>query len=122
MKQSILLFNFPKQQTLKLRKAFLPLKIRLKNISKSDFIQPVGYLAGIKEIAPVNNAETVPLSDPMMVMCGFTNAQLDLILSAARKSGAGAIPYKAILTPSNQNWNASELLHELKEEHTKMHS
>jgi hypothetical protein len=122
MKQSILLFNFQKQQSMKLMKALLPLKIRLKNIKESDFQKPVGVLAGIKDIDAHESEETVTLSDPMMLLCGFSGAQLDMILSAIRRSGAGQIPYKAVLTDSNKNWNAGELLAELKEEHEKMHS
>ena len=56
----------------------------------------------------------------MIVFSGLTNAQLDYALSAIRRSDAGFIPYKAVLTMANQNWNAFELLEELKKEHKKM--
>ena len=56
----------------------------------------------------------------MMLMAGLSNTQVDLVLKAIRKSGAGPIPYKAVLTASNQEWNARKLFAEIKAEHEQM--
>mgnify|MGYP000653500143 FL=1 len=54
MKPTILLINFQNQQKLrKLKMALLPFKIRLKNCRNSDYSQPIGYLAGVKEVSQV---------------------------------------------------------------------
>ena len=54
MKPTILLINFQDQQKLrKLKMALLPFKIRLKTVEPQDYGQPIGYLAGVKEISQV---------------------------------------------------------------------
>ena len=52
MKPTILLINFQDQQKLrKLKMALLPFKIRLKTVEIQDYSQPIGYLAGVKEVS-----------------------------------------------------------------------
>ena len=54
MKEMILLFNPPaKEQLLKIRSALLPLHIRIQLIKPEQYNQPLGYLAGMKDISPV---------------------------------------------------------------------
>lgn len=51
MKEMILLFNPPaKEQLLKIRSALLPLHIRIQLIKPEQYNQPLGYLAGMKDI------------------------------------------------------------------------
>ena len=53
MKETILLFNAPdKEKLLKIEMALFPLRLRLKRIQKEDYNQPLGFLAGMKDIAP----------------------------------------------------------------------
>ena len=122
MRPTILLYRFSKADFTKLAKQLLPMKLRLKQVNPMDYGKPIGVFAGIKELEPVEieEAPVKELSDPMLVFCGLGNSQLDLVLSAIRRSGIGPVPYKAILTPSNQTWNAHKLLEELKQEHAKM--
>ena len=56
----------------------------------------------------------------MAVMAGFTSAQVDGFIYALRKKGVGRIDYKAVLTPTNQNWDSVTLFHEIKKEHEAM--
>ena len=54
MKPTILLINFQDQQKLrKLKMALLPFKIRLKTVETQDYSQPIGYLAGVKDVFQV---------------------------------------------------------------------
>ena len=121
MKSSILLFQIPKPLSIKIIKNLLPLKIKIRQIRPEEYHLPVGALAGVSNTKPSESiSHDQNLSDPMIVFSGLTNAQLDYALSAIRRSGAGFILYKAVLTMTNQNWNAFELLEELKKEHKKM--
>ena len=53
MKETILLFNPPeKDALLKLEMALFPLRIRLKRIPREDYNQPLGVLAGMKDMTP----------------------------------------------------------------------
>ena len=50
-----------------------------------------------------------------------TSEELDQALAALRRCGAGPFPYKAILTPTNCEWNALTCFNEVKKEHEQMH-
>lgn len=81
----------------------------------------MGYLAGVKEIASCGEIyDGEDFEKEMMVMAGLTSGQVDRVILALRKAGAGRIDYKAVLTPTNQNWNALKLYEELAGEHARM--
>ena len=122
MRETVLLFHFSeKDRRIKLTKALLPLRMRIKEVAKEDYLQPIGYLAGNKEISPVETKyEGDELEGELLLMAGLSGSQVDMVLKAIRKSGAGPIPYKAVLTPSNQNWDALKLFQEIKAEHEQM--
>ncbi|HBI72938.1 MAG TPA: DUF3783 domain-containing protein [Lachnospiraceae bacterium] len=119
MKASVLLFNFTdKSRVQMITRALLPLGIKIKRISKEDYLQPLGFLAGVKEIAPVEekyNGEE--LTEEMLLMAGITGKMVDQVLLALRKTGIGRINYKAVLTLTNQYWSAMQLYQELAKEH-----
>ena len=123
MKETILLFNANnKAVNLKIQKALFPLKIRLKKVDKKDYNQPLGYLAGINKITPVEgNDNGTELEDMMIIFAFLSDAKLNQVLASLRKCGAGPFPYKAILTPTNQFWNARQCFEEVKKEHEAMH-
>ena len=122
MKETILLFNPPeKEQLLKLEMALFPLRIRLKRIQSSDYNQPLGVLAGIKDMTPAEGSYDGPeLPSTMIVFCFLDDNRLNQALAAIRKSGAGPFPYKAILTPTNSEWADPDCFAEIKKEHEAM--
>lgn len=122
MKGTILLFHFSdKSRRAKLARALLPLHLRIKEVGKENYLQPVGYLAGNKELEPVEGSyEGEDLAGEMILMAGLSGAQVDAVLQAIRRSGVGSIPYKAVLTAANQGWNALKLFEEIKSEHQQM--
>ena len=110
MNETLLLFHAPSRpELLKIQRALLPLHIRLRCISQKDYLQPLGFLAGEE------------LSAPLFLFCFFQNNRLDQALAALRRCGAGPFPYKAILTPTNCEWNALTCFNEVKKEHEQMH-
>ena len=123
MKETILLFNPPeKDRLLKLEMALFPLRVRLKKVAPSEYNQPLGVLAGIKEMTPAEGTYDGPeLPDTMIVFCFLDDSRLNQALAALRKCGAGPFPYKAILTPTNSRWTAPDCFAELKREHEAMH-
>ena len=118
MKETILLFHVPDKDTLlKIEMALFPLHVRLRRVAKEDYNQPLGALAGIKDIPKLSESyEGEELDDTLFVFAFFTDARLNQALAALRKSGAGPFPYKAILTPTNQTWNAMQCFREIKDE------
>lgn len=123
MREVILLFNFTeKEKRNKVTRALFPLRIKIKEIEKKDYLNSIGYLAGSKELSAVEEVYTgEELEGEMLVMAGLSSARIDQVLKALRKSGAGNIPYKASLTLTNQHWNVRKLFEEIKEEHERMH-
>ncbi len=136
MKEIIMLFQFDdKGRKSKLMRALLPLRIKIKEVPNKDYGKPMGYLAGVKEYVQEDengslqevgthqeemvNEVYARLSGEMLVMAGLTGNRVDQVLGAIRKAGL-SIPYKAVLTPSNQAWDAWKLFAEIKEEHETM--
>ena len=123
MKETILLFNAPdKEKLLKIEMALFPLRLRLKRIQNEDYNQPLGFLAGMKDIAPAEGTFSGDeLPGTMFVFCFLSDSRLNQALAALRRCGAGPFPYKAILTPTNSTWTAPDCFAELKKEHEALH-
>ena len=123
MKETILLFNAPdKEKLLKIEMALFPLHIRLKKVPVKDYCQPLGVLAGAKDITPVSGEYDGPeLPGTMFVFCFLSENRLNQALAALRKCGAGPFPYKAILTPTNSAWTAPDCFSEIRREHEVLH-
>lgn len=122
MKPTILLYHLPEGERLaKIKRALFPLGMRLRAVKREEYLEPVGYLAGVKELASCGEVYAGDdFEKEMMVMAGLTSRQVDMVILALRKTGAGRIDYKAVLTPTNQSWNALTLYEELAKEHAKM--
>ena len=128
MRETILLFNFSDgDRKKKLLRALLPLRMKVKEIAIEEYGKPLGDLAGIKGFS-MNGEESFSgegrmtlgeLSGEMLVMAGLSENQVDQVLKALRRAGLD-IPYKAVLTAANQNWNVWDLFQEIKKEHETM--
>ena len=66
--------------------------------------------------AGASGAETPP---NCLVLCGLRDKRLDKVLFELRRADI-PIDYKAILTPSNQEWTVPELMKELQRERQAM--
>ena len=123
MKETILLFNPPaKEELLKIETALFPLRIRLKKVTREDYNQPLGVLAGLKDMEPAEGVfEGEELPDTMFIFCVLSDSRLNQALAALRKCGAGPFPYKAILTPTNSTWTAPDCFSEIRLEHETLH-
>ena len=123
MKETILLFNPPaKEELLKIETALFPLRIRLKKVTREDYNQPLGVLAGLKDMEPAEGVfEGEELPDTMFIFCFLSDSRLNQALAALRKCGAGPFPYKAILTPTNSTWTAPDCFSEIRLEHETLH-
>ena len=60
------------------------------------------------------------LPSGMMIFTGLSEMTLDRVLAGLRAQQI-RIPYKAILTPTNQHWTPEECFIEIKKEHEQMH-
>ena len=127
MREQILIFNADDSETKsRLRRALMPLRVRVRAVGETDYTKTIGEIAGLTPAPGKNSASSDPdgnpaaLSDPMMVFVGFSSARLDAALRSLRKNSV-SIPYKAVLTESNAGWTPHALLAELKKEHAMTH-
>ena len=90
-----------------------------------QFPQTVGYLAKVKGFPTrkVSPLEIPPaISQEVMVLCYFSEKNLDMLLTAMKNEVLPQVALKAILTPQNSFWTFSQLFLELMEEHQKFHA
>lgn len=114
----LLLYNFSTERLKAVRTVTAPLGCVVKNVDKKACGQPVGALAGVKGISI--SAEKKPsegFEDEFIVICGYSDAGLDVVLDALRKSGVGKTTLKAVLTETNAVWSGAELYREVRKEH-----
>ena len=118
MAQIILTFGLEKEKLRAVRITAQRNQIQVKEISRRDYSQKLGALAGIQGFSKekVNyNGPDFPLE--MMVFSGIDSAQMDTFLADYKKIGAQPVPLKAIITPHNIFWTAEALFKELWKEH-----
>lgn len=146
MREIILYYNpNPGPHVVKLKSVLVRMGIRIKNISKEQVTQKVGYLAGMpgfekvtgqepcaasgREPSPASGQEPettetetgLPLiEEEMLVMRNFTSRRIDELLMNLRKAGVPKIALKAVVTESNSKWTFYQLYEEIKKEHEQM--
>ncbi len=118
MSGKLLLFGFDSLlNVLALEAAVGPLGAEIVPVARMDYNKTLAVLAGLDaDVAPVMPYSGGPLGGRMIVFCELED-QLDTLLPALRKAGAGPECLKAVLTPSNRNWSALKLYSELLREH-----
>ena len=124
MRECILIFNFEQAAARKLVAQLTIMKFKVRIIKEEDWQYPVGFLCGNSDFkgedTPKKQEGTLTLDAPMLVMAGVDSNRLNQVLTAVKKAGIGRIPYKAVVTETNQSWLPGALLEELKQEHLKM--
>lgn len=121
MNEIALFYNFSEERMRKAKLALLPLKIRTKSVGKSEFNQPLGFLAGIKGIEPSKTEfYGEDFDEEMIVMHNFTSKSIDNLIRALNKCGVGRVPLKAVITPTNKDWNSVQLFKAVKADSDEM--
>lgn len=118
MAQIILTFGLEKEKFRAVRITAQRNQIQVKEISRKDYSQKLGALAGIQGFAKekvIYNGPDFPLE--MMVFSGIDSAQIDAFLADYKQTGAQTVPLKAIITPQNIFWTVEALFKELWKEH-----
>ena len=118
MAQIILTFGLGKEKIKVVRSIAQKNRIQIKEISRKDYNQKLGALAGIQGFAKekvIYNGPDFPLE--MIVFSGIDSAQIDSFLADYKQTGAQKVPLKAIITPQNIFWTVEALFKELWKEH-----
>ena len=92
---------------------------RIKNVPPEAVGQTVGCLLGRKGYDARENPEAPALAEPVLVLDGFTDKRLEILLREMKKHSV-SVPYKAIVTETNIGWIFHQLYEELAREHEAM--
>lgn len=102
------------------RRAALPLKLRVRTAPPEQSGQTVGFLLGRKGFEPREDAPDaggVPaVTEPILVLDGFTGPRLDALLRALARARVPRSVLKAVVTADNIHWTLAELWAELQKE------
>lgn len=109
----------PSEQTAALKTVLVRMGVRIKNVEAASAGRTVGFLLGRKGFAESDAPAEAP-SAPMLVLDGFTEKRLEILLREMKAHGV-SVPYKAIVTEHNIGWSLSALFAELVREHEAMH-
>lgn len=121
MNEIALFYNFSEERMRKAKFALLPLKIRTKAVSKLEYNHPLSYLVGIKKIEPAETEfDGNGFDEEMIVMHNFTSKTVDGLIRALNKCGVGRVPLKAVITPTNKDWNSVQLYNAVKADFNEM--
>lgn len=107
------------EQTAVLKSILVQMGARIKNVAPEAVGQTVGCLLGRKGFDARENPEAPTLAEPMLVLDGFTDKRLEILLREMKKHGVSVL-YKAIVTETNIGWIFHQLYEELAREHEAM--
>jgi hypothetical protein len=115
MADKLLVFHPNDAEWKKIKQIANAQKIRSERVEPARYMQPLGTLAAGGQNPQGKISATYEGEAPaesLIVMCGFTEKEMDKLLAALKKAQV-PIDYKAILTPTNRRWNVLRLLLEL---------
>ena len=93
-------------------------RIRIREVRPEQYLEPVGYLAGMKEVSSSGNVyEGQGFEDEMLVFRGFDGQSLPAFLKEMARNKVERVALKAVITPDNVGWTSIQLHEEIKKEH-----
>lgn len=132
----ILAVNFTPDRLKQLKLLGLLTKAQVKAVKEEEKEESVGKVLGltdeeVAEIAamkgdteektvehtPESDEDLPPVTKEAIVLCGFTNQNVNLLLDAIRRGRLKNVPLKAMVTPTNISWSINTILQELNKEH-----
>lgn len=106
-------------QGARLKSVLVRMGVRIKNVGPDAVGQTIGCLLGRKGFDERENPESPALAEPMLVLDGFTDKRLEILLREMKKNEV-SVPYKAVVTETNLGWLFHQLYDELAAEHEAM--
>lgn len=136
----MLAVNFTPERLEQVKLLGLLTKSKVKAVKEEERTLTVGKVLGLtdEEIAEIaamkadsetakvhakveEDPELPPVTKEALILCGFDNKAVNLLLSAIRRGRLKNVPLKAMLTPNNISWTINTVLQELSKEHEYFH-
>lgn len=119
--EEVLFYNLDNEKGKRIRQLCTLMKIRFKSVSREDYLEPIGAIAGIKGIERKNIPFDGPaFTDEMIIFKNFSDKVLEDFLRRYRQAGIEKVNLKAGLTPYNIMWDSFQLRDELMREHEEL--
>lgn len=113
--EKLLLFHCPVSEQCKIKQAAANLKIPCEPVPDADYRQTLGALAsGKRDPLTAPYTDSVPQTS-LLVLCRLSDKRMDRLLFELKKARV-SVDFKAVLTPTNQNWSVLKLLLEMHRE------
>ena len=113
----MLLYQIEGEKARKLKTIFVQNGIKIRTVSKEDYLKSIGVLTGILDVQEDTEVyDGDAIGDEMLIMKGIFGKRLDMLLAAMRKAKA-VVGLKAVVTEQNVFWNSLQLYNEIKQEH-----
>ena len=119
MTPTVLLYNLDSEKGRKIKALCLTLRLRARSVAPEDFGRTLTSVLA-PEDAREPAQEGRPFSDELLVMAGLTSRQMNDLLQGFRRKKISPVELKAVLTPTNSQWNAFQLREELARERQAM--
>ena len=113
--EQIILFQVPEADAVRIKRFAGTLHIRTRMAEPEEYRQTLGCLAGITTHKSSERYEGTPPKESLLLFCNVSEKHLDELLARIRKENI-LLDYKAVLTPSNQNWNVLRMYGEMEKE------
>ena len=111
MKPPVLLtYNLHGERAAKIRMAAMRFRVRLRAVERREYARP---LAELVENGPEGDWEGEAFDEEMLVMAHFPPALMQAFLQGLRRAGVRPGGLKAMLTPTNAQWDSLALYREL---------
>ena len=107
---TVLLYNCSGPEFSKLRQIFAMLRLRMRAVNPDQYHLTLAELA---EGKGETGEPQEPIQEAMLVFCGLGDAFPNQVLQVIRVAKLPPIPLKAVLTPTNREWNTLQLREEL---------
>lgn len=121
MEETVLLYNIDQTEAGKAIISILEkLNVKVISVKSSDLMNPLGYLLGVDDFERGTEALNEIPNDDMMVMAGFEDQQVDILLQIFQEAKIPFIPLKAIVTQTNIHWTFMQLLKNVKAEYMEL--
>lgn len=103
-------------RTAVMKSILVRLGVKIKNVPPGKTGETVGFLLGRKGFDPCEPEKAPELPEPLLLMDGFTGKRLEILLREMKKNRV-RLPYKAVVTQTNLDWQFCKLYDALAAEH-----